>query len=110
MVSIVILIGLLNIAEDGVPQVENVTKQFSAYGVVGIIRLLSGPYLILIKDRVLTATVQGHSVYKVTKVGVYPLNDLTSLPEKQVLYPPTLMYTHTQTYLVINSYTSVSMK
>lgn len=47
------------------------------YGIFGIIRLLSGPYLIVVTERARVGDLLGHTVYKVTATEVIPYKKTT---------------------------------
>lgn len=54
------------------------------YGILGIIQLLSGPYLIVVKERKLVSKIFGHYIWRITGSDVLPLsNHLKNLNEQQ---------------------------
>ncbi|KAF6028128.1 SACM1L [Bugula neritina] len=61
----------LNIVE-GSSDIPAYSTSKNIYGIVGIIRLLSGPQLVVITDRVLVGEINGHLIWMITKTEVLP--------------------------------------
>lgn len=55
------------------------------YGIFGVIKLLSGPHLIVVSGRARVGVLMGHTVWKVTATEVFPYKKTTMhLNESQV--------------------------
>ena len=55
---------------------RDATRMRVCYGVIGVIRLLSGPYLIVITSRLLVAEICGHCIYKITGTMSLPIENV----------------------------------
>jgi phosphatidylinositol 4-phosphatase len=54
---------------------------FTAFGVVGVIKLPSASYLLLISERTQVASIFGHKVYRVTQISFHPFGRFTEISE-----------------------------
>jgi len=65
--------------------IEGQEESFPIYGCIGIITLLQGPYLLVIKERALVGSVENCAIYKILKIGLVPFcADVASLSKKQL--------------------------
>lgn len=56
------------------------------YGIFGVIKLLSGPHLIVVSGRARVGVLMGHTVWRVTSTEVLPYKKTTMhLNESQVI-------------------------
>jgi len=58
--------------EDATVDIPANSKSQNIYGIVGTIKLLSGPYLVVITDRTLVGEINGHLIWMITKTEFYP--------------------------------------
>ncbi|XP_028776710.1 phosphoinositide phosphatase SAC6 [Neltuma alba] len=76
---------------DAIPECNKlrVPKIWTVFGVVGMIRLLAGSYLLVITDRECVGSYLGHPIYKVSSMKVFPcdhsLNNTTAEQKKTEL-------------------------
>ncbi len=69
---------------DTLPNVDGAIKR-SIHGIIGIIHLISGPYLIVITSKLRVGDINGHAIYKVQTTNLIPFTRNTShLTEQQV--------------------------
>ncbi|XP_050226758.1 phosphoinositide phosphatase SAC7-like [Mercurialis annua] len=71
---------------DGVPECNSlrVPKIRTIFGVVGMLRLVAGSYLIVIAERECVGSYLGHPIFKVTSLKILPCDhSLKSTPEEQ---------------------------
>lgn len=52
-------------------------------GILGIIRLLSGPYLIVMTKSVVLGSIRGHDIYRLTGARLLPFNEQSNLTQEQ---------------------------
>ena len=61
-------------------------SQRSIDGIIGIIHLISGPYLIVITSKLRVGNIHGHAIYKIQTTDFVPFVSSTShLNESQVI-------------------------
>lgn len=71
--------------QDTLPNVDGAVGR-SIDGIIGIINLISGPYLIVITSKVHIGDINGHAIYKIKKTEIFPYARTTShLNEYQVI-------------------------
>jgi hypothetical protein len=71
---------------DEVPECSNlrVPKIYTIFGVVGILRLLAGSYLMVITERECAGSYLGHPIFKILSMKVFPCDhSLKSTPAEQ---------------------------
>ncbi|EFA75106.1 hypothetical protein PPL_11180 [Heterostelium album PN500] len=56
-------------------------NSFTAYGIVGILNLLSGPHLVLITSRTLRGSLKGKQIYEIDAIQFVPINNSVELGE-----------------------------
>ncbi|KAJ4844537.1 GTPase activating protein (GAP) for Rho1p [Turnera subulata] len=77
--------GSMNLI-DGVPECNSVRvpKIRTVFGVVGLLKLVAGSYLILITDRECVGSYLGHPMFKVTQLKIFPCDhSLKDSPAEQ---------------------------
>ncbi|XP_042039090.1 phosphoinositide phosphatase SAC6-like isoform X2 [Salvia splendens] len=77
--------GSMNLIDE-IPQCNTVRvpKIQTIYGVVGMLKLLAGSYLLVITGRECVGSYLGHSIFKVTSLKVFPCDhSLKNFPEEQ---------------------------
>ncbi|XP_042041995.1 phosphoinositide phosphatase SAC6-like [Salvia splendens] len=77
--------GSMNLIDE-IPQSNTVRvpKIQTIYGVVGMLKLLAGSYLLVITGRECVGSYLGHSIFKVTSLKVFPCDhSLKNFPEEQ---------------------------
>ncbi|XP_057804774.1 phosphoinositide phosphatase SAC6-like [Salvia miltiorrhiza] len=77
--------GSMNLIDE-IPQSNalRVPKIQTIYGVVGMLKLLAGSYLLVITGRECVGSYLGHSIFKVTSLKVFPCDhSLKNFPEEQ---------------------------
>ena len=67
------------------PNTDGATQQ-SIRGIIGIIRLISGPYLIVITSKARVGDIHGQPIYKIVSTELIPYaRSLSHLNEHQVI-------------------------
>ena len=74
-------------------QIPQSATQKIIYGILGVIQLLAGPYLVVVTSRKLVGKIAGHKIWKIesTELHSFP-RTLTHLSEKQVFLTLFFMY------------------
>jgi phosphatidylinositol 4-phosphatase len=73
-----------SIYSDTLPNVDEATRT-SIHGIIGIIHLISGPYLIVITAKIRVGDINGHTIYKVQGTDMIPYaRNMSHLNEYQV--------------------------
>ena len=74
-----------NFSEDILPVRPDLDKKYEIHGVVGVIRLLSGLFLIVVLKRSIVGVVLGNEVYRIDRVGMIPFsNDAVAVLDRLV--------------------------
>jgi hypothetical protein len=69
---------------DILPNVDGATRQ-PIHGIIGIINLIAGPYLIVITSKIRVGDINGKTIYKVQATDVIPYaRNMSHLNEYQV--------------------------
>jgi hypothetical protein len=69
---------------DTLPNVDGAIRK-SIHGIIGIINLISGPYLIVITSKVRIGDINGQAIYKVQTTDIIPYaRNMSHLNENQV--------------------------
>jgi hypothetical protein len=69
---------------DTLPNVDGAIRR-SIHGIIGIINLISGPYLIVITSKVRVGDINGQAIYKVQTTDIIPYaRNMSHLTEYQV--------------------------
>ena len=80
--SLVIEKTTQQVSESSVPQMNETPRSvIQIYGVIGVVTLLAGPYLVVIMDRQLVGSVRGHSVYSVSAVKLLPFANVAKISQ-----------------------------
>ncbi|GMP49292.1 hypothetical protein CsSME_00016324 [Camellia sinensis var. sinensis] len=77
--------GSMNLIDD-IPQCNTIraSKIWTIFGVIGILKLLAGSYLIVITERECVGSYLGHPIFKVSSLKVFPCdNSLKNSPLEQ---------------------------
>ena len=70
---------------DTLPNVDRAIRK-SIHGIIGIINLISGPYLIVITSKVRIGDINGQAIYKVQTTDIIPYaRNMSHLNENQVI-------------------------
>ncbi len=71
--------------QDTLPNVDGAIRR-SIHGIIGIINLISGPYLIVITSKVRIGDINGQAIYKVQTTDIIPYaRNMSHLNENQVI-------------------------
>ena len=71
--------------KDTLPNVDG-AKRTSIHGIIGIINLISGPYLIVITSKVRMGDINGQAIYKIQTTDIIPYaRNMSHLNEYQVI-------------------------
>ena len=80
----ILILNLFFSLQDTLPNVDGAVRT-SIHGIIGIINLISGPYLIVITSKTRVGDINGQAIYKVQTTDIIPYaRNMSHLNEYQV--------------------------
>lgn len=77
-------------------QIANASRRIQIAGILGVVKLIVGPYIIVIKEKKLVGKISGHDIWQLIKI------DMISLPKTKLHLNDTQVKTYFYSLTDIN--------